>query len=64
MNALIQDSHDEKFQELEGDLDKISNDLTINISHVSDDLIKLEEDVDKNSKGLSSVNNTLVSLFF
>ena len=49
---MIQDQYIEDF-----------NNLTINISHVSDDLIKLEGDVDKNSNDLSSVNNTLVSFF-
>ena len=49
---MIQNQHIEDF-----------NNLTINIHHVSDDVVELEEDVKKNEIDISSVNITLVRLF-
>ena len=38
------------------------NNLTINIHHVSDDVVELEEDVKKNEIDISSINITVVSM--
>ena len=42
-------------------MEGLSN-LTNNVSHISEDLNKLEGDVDKNAKDLSSIIITVVSM--